>query len=252
MESNQKPVWTAQAVGYGKIQVIIDYATRKGCLMVVDGPDDLAQQVAEKLNACEGQQLQHIEVATEHREACLQWERLMMQLVGEDGPGAVEEKIKSMKTELDFYKKLVKGISEINPATIDQRINLLGVIKRVCANAVLGEHNGPEWIDIRKIPGAIDGEARQNKLRLQAYQEQDTEIRAAINADPNESTIDEVGRILKSRYKLYLSLKELFGFCKHVLENNPTRYGGINGASERAKNEIKDFEKWRGSNEGNS
>lgn len=72
-----------------------------------------------------------VALAHGHRAACIQWETLLMELVGEDGPASVRvaiEKLKSLSSErFDRVCELAKQLDEMT-ATRDQISNVLNTI----------------------------------------------------------------------------------------------------------------------------
>jgi hypothetical protein len=68
-----------------------------------------AQRCTELVNICEGQTFESIKNATDSSNAEMQWELLMMELVGEDGPGSVRDAVNKLKTERNEFKsKLIE------------------------------------------------------------------------------------------------------------------------------------------------
>lgn len=57
----------------------------------------ISQEHADYLEACKGQSLLDVKLATEHKNACLHWERAMMNAIGEDGVGSVVNAIRELK-----------------------------------------------------------------------------------------------------------------------------------------------------------
>jgi hypothetical protein len=51
------------------------------------------------------EQISKSQVANVYVDACIQWERLMMELVGVDGPGSVRQAINKLKTENQLTKR---------------------------------------------------------------------------------------------------------------------------------------------------
>lgn len=58
-----------------------------------------AQRIVECVNACAGQSIEDVKLATAHREDVMRWERIMMELVGEDGLGSVRTAIWKLKED---------------------------------------------------------------------------------------------------------------------------------------------------------
>lgn len=69
--------------------------------------------IYEQLKACNGQSLSNIELATAHREACVNWESTMMKLVGYDSPASVETAIKTRELLLKLHQSTADEIKSI-------------------------------------------------------------------------------------------------------------------------------------------
>lgn len=69
-----------------------------------------AKRIVECVNACEGQSIENVKLATAHRDACMQWETTMMRLVGEDGIGSVETAITQLKDQNARLKDALEGL----------------------------------------------------------------------------------------------------------------------------------------------
>ena len=52
-------------------------------------------------------------ISNAHRNVAIMWERLMMELVGEDGPGSVRSAITALKAERDQYRSLLTEIGQV-------------------------------------------------------------------------------------------------------------------------------------------
>jgi hypothetical protein len=67
--------------------------------------------VMEQVALLEG--AQHlVDLAKDHRDACIVWEKTMMQAVGEDGPGDVVKAINAIKAERDALAALLVAVKE--------------------------------------------------------------------------------------------------------------------------------------------
>lgn len=67
----------------------------------------------ECVNTCAGQSIENIKLATAHRDACMNWERTMMELVGEDGIGSVRDSINKLKQQRDKLAKQVDNLKTL-------------------------------------------------------------------------------------------------------------------------------------------
>jgi hypothetical protein len=88
-----------------------------------------AKRIVDCVNACEGQPLDLVELANEHYRACIEWERLMMELVGEDGPGSAKNKIEFLKNQNAAFSDELKNIrnhigADENESTYDEVVRL--------------------------------------------------------------------------------------------------------------------------------
>lgn len=62
----------------------------------------------EYLEACKGQSLLDVKLATDHKNACIEWERAMMDLLGEDGIDSVTESIKNLKNKATYNELMLE------------------------------------------------------------------------------------------------------------------------------------------------
>lgn len=60
-----------------------------------------AERIVTCVNACEGQDIETVKLATAHRDACFTWETEMMKAIGEDGVGSVVAAINILKLQRD-------------------------------------------------------------------------------------------------------------------------------------------------------
>lgn len=86
------------------------------------------------VNACEGKSISDIQLSTLHREQCIKWERMMMELVGEDGLDSVRQAIDLEVAIIAQLRKDDKEIREIidadpNEATTDDVRRLFSKLK---------------------------------------------------------------------------------------------------------------------------
>jgi len=90
---------------------------------------EFGQWLVECVNACADQNIEDVKLATEHRNACMQWEQLMMELVGADGMGSVREAIEQLKAQRDAAFAELKAIrdhigADENESTYDEVVRL--------------------------------------------------------------------------------------------------------------------------------
>ena len=75
-----------------------------------------AARIVECVNACEGQEIETVKLATAHRNACMDWETTMMRLVGEDGTVSAKDAITKLHTDRDRLRSALQGlINAVNP-----------------------------------------------------------------------------------------------------------------------------------------
>lgn len=82
------------------------------------------ERAIECVNACEGQSIEDIKLATAHKDACAQWEQLMMELVVEDGPGSVRTAIVDMKTEHGKAGQTIEEFTEMLKKVKQHLVNI--------------------------------------------------------------------------------------------------------------------------------
>lgn len=74
------------------------------------------QHIVDCVNACEGQDIETVKLATAHRNACMDWETTMMRLVGEDGTVSAKDAITKLHTDRDRLRSALQGlINAVNP-----------------------------------------------------------------------------------------------------------------------------------------
>jgi hypothetical protein len=61
------------------------------------------------VNACAGQRIDLVELATAHYDSCVLWETEMMKAIGEDGVGPVSEAIAKLKAQRDEAVKALES-----------------------------------------------------------------------------------------------------------------------------------------------
>ena len=88
------------------------------------------------VNACAGQRIDLVELATAHYDACLLWESEMMKAIGEDGVGSVAKAIAELKRERD------EAVNALTP--FGESIKLLRDLADLQNCAPLEQHR-KEW-----------------------------------------------------------------------------------------------------------
>ncbi len=71
-----------------------------------------AKRIVACVNACAGQSIETVKLATAYRDACFKWETEMMKAIGEDGVGSVSKAIKDMKYQLESYENLFTQVKQ--------------------------------------------------------------------------------------------------------------------------------------------
>lgn len=71
-----------------------------------------AHRIVECVNACEGQDIETVKLATAHRNACMLFESMLMETVGEDGILSAKEAINKMKQDHEALKTELRNALE--------------------------------------------------------------------------------------------------------------------------------------------
>lgn len=77
--------------------------------------EETGLRIVEVMNACLGQTIENVKLATAHREACFLWESEMMNTIGEDGVGSVKQKIFELKQQC---RELLEALKDSRDALV--------------------------------------------------------------------------------------------------------------------------------------
>lgn len=122
----------------------------------------ISERIVECVNACAGQNIEDVKLATAHKDACFEWERTMMELVGEDGPGSVREAVNKLKAERDDLNTVTNDMSghislieEINSSLKTQRDELAEALQSLIQTVITENPNAEFGPAIKKARAII-------------------------------------------------------------------------------------------------
>ena len=81
--------------------------------------DDTAEanavRIVDCVNACAGQNIEDVKLATAHKEACVLWETEMMKAIGEDGVGSVSKAISALQKQNEILLQAIRDYKVVSP-----------------------------------------------------------------------------------------------------------------------------------------
>lgn len=90
-----------------------------------------AARIVECVNACAGQSIEDVKLATAYKEDCMLWETEMMKAIGEDGVGSVSAAISTLQKQHEAMLQAIREHKVVSPDSAFFELKLPEDIKKL-------------------------------------------------------------------------------------------------------------------------